>query len=76
MVLALDFPYPNADMSPEVTRREPYNTKADVFSFGVMMYEIFSRQMLSTMAETMDPGWPPHWWHISHCFCMAFLTTY
>ena len=49
-------------MSPEVTRHEPYNTKTDVYSFGIMMYEIFSRQMLSTTAEAADPGV-----HVSMC---------
>ena len=32
-------------MSPEVFKGEGYNEKADVFSFGVMMYEVIHRYM-------------------------------
>ena len=31
-----------AYMAPEVLRRENYTHKADVFSFGVVLYEMFS----------------------------------
>lgn len=33
-------------MAPEVYKREPYNEKVDVFSFGVIMYEIFARSLI------------------------------
>jgi hypothetical protein len=43
-------------MSPEVHDHQPYNQKTDVYSFGVMLYEVFSRVILSTMAEALNPG--------------------
>lgn len=33
-------------MAPEVFKFQPYNEKADVFAFGVMMYETFYRYMM------------------------------
>ncbi|KXZ50578.1 hypothetical protein GPECTOR_16g753 [Gonium pectorale] len=33
-------------MAPEVIRHEPYNEKVDVFSFGVVLYEVFGRILL------------------------------
>ncbi|GIL60322.1 hypothetical protein Vafri_14952, partial [Volvox africanus] len=33
-------------MAPEVIRHEPYNEKVDVFSFGVVLYEVFGRVLL------------------------------
>ncbi len=33
-------------MAPEVHRNQPYNEAADVFSFGVVAYEVLSRTML------------------------------
>uniref|UniRef100_A0A383VIX9 Protein kinase domain-containing protein n=1 Tax=Tetradesmus obliquus TaxID=3088 RepID=A0A383VIX9_TETOB len=33
-------------MSPEVFREQPYSEKADVFSFGVMMYEVMHRYIM------------------------------
>ena len=30
-------------MAPEVLLSEPYNEKADIFSLGVMMYEVFGK---------------------------------
>ncbi|GLC39889.1 hypothetical protein PLESTB_000671600 [Pleodorina starrii] len=37
-------------MAPEVYRNMPYNEKVDVFSFGVLMYEVFSRQLMLVSA--------------------------
>ncbi|KAG2488111.1 hypothetical protein HYH03_013260 [Edaphochlamys debaryana] len=34
-------------MSPEVAQEQPYNDKADVFSFGVMCYEVMCRTLIS-----------------------------
>ncbi|GLC47885.1 hypothetical protein PLESTB_000036300 [Pleodorina starrii] len=34
-------------MAPEVARQLPYNQKADVFSFGCIMFEVMTRQLLS-----------------------------
>ena len=36
-------------MAPEVFRQQPYNEKADIFSFGVLMYEVFGRRSLVSM---------------------------
>ncbi|KXZ48889.1 hypothetical protein GPECTOR_24g178 [Gonium pectorale] len=33
-------------MAPEVFQAQPYNEKVDVFSFGVMMYELLARELL------------------------------
>lgn len=33
-------------MAPEVYTHQPYNEKADVFSLGIMLYEIFGRTLL------------------------------
>ena len=33
-----------------------YNEKTDVYSFGVMLYEVFSRTMLVTTADAVNPG--------------------
>lgn len=45
-------------MAPEVYKAQQYNEKADVFSFGVVMYEVFSRLAMSTVVvgPTGDPA--------------------
>lgn len=37
-------------MAPEVYRRLPYNDKADVFSLGVVLFELFSGAQLADVA--------------------------
>jgi serine/threonine-protein kinase len=32
-------------MAPELVRRKPTDTRLDVFSFGVTMYELFTREL-------------------------------
>lgn len=39
-------------MSPEVYKREPYNEKGDVFSFAIVMYEVWSRVLLVLLHTT------------------------
>jgi serine/threonine protein kinase len=36
-------------MSPEVTQVRPYSSAADVFSFSIIVYELFARQTLGSM---------------------------
>ncbi|KIZ01803.1 hypothetical protein MNEG_6160 [Monoraphidium neglectum] len=44
-------------MAPEVLLGRAYNERADTFSFGVVMYEVFSRHMLlSEHAAHASPG--------------------
>lgn len=48
-------------MAPEVFKGEPYNEKADVFSFCVTMFELLARTMLlfsELPVATMDPSAP------------------
>ena len=40
-------PRPPNLAAPEVHREEPYNEKADVFSFAVLMYQMFARTVLA-----------------------------
>ncbi|WIA14837.1 hypothetical protein OEZ85_001556 [Tetradesmus obliquus] len=45
-------------MAPEVWKNQPYNEKADVFSFGVVLYELVSRCLLiftELPTSTTDP---------------------
>lgn len=60
-------------MAPEVYRREPYNHKVDVFSFGAIMYELLSRSLLALdeiskgegaerYAERVASGYRPDAW--------------
>ncbi|GIL80732.1 hypothetical protein Vretifemale_10044 [Volvox reticuliferus] len=43
-------------MAPEVYRNMPYNEKVDVFSLGVLMYEVFSRTLLLVAAVWHEDG--------------------
>lgn len=36
-------------MAPEVYSARQYNEKADVFSFGCLLHEVFARLVLSTL---------------------------
>jgi hypothetical protein len=48
----------NRYMAPEVTRSKPYNEKADVFSFGVVAYQLFARQTFSAVLLLLSRGDP------------------
>lgn len=56
----------NRYMSPEVANREHYNQGADVFSFGVVLFEILSlnQPSLKEGCRTVDPSQ----WHICQCW--------
>lgn len=41
-------------MLVQVLRGKPYNAKVDIFSFGVVMYQLFSKQNVSSRFETED----------------------
>jgi len=41
-------------MAPEIMFGKPYNTKADVFSFGVLLYEIFALKLPFDGFDGMD----------------------
>ncbi|PNH00521.1 putative inactive serine/threonine-protein kinase roco10 [Tetrabaena socialis] len=41
-------------MSPEVAQEQPYNEKADVFSFGVMVFEVVSRTLIAQTTAGQD----------------------
>lgn len=48
----------NRYMAPEVTRSKPYNEKADVFSFGVVAYQLFARQTFASVLLLLSRGDP------------------
>lgn len=35
-------------MSPEVSQGKPYNEKSDVFSFGIVLFEVMSKRLLGS----------------------------
>ncbi|KAF5837363.1 kinase-like domain-containing protein, partial [Dunaliella salina] len=43
-------------MSPELVRGHQYNEKVDVFSFGIMMFELFAGRMLAMRSEFITGG--------------------
>lgn len=48
-------------MAPEVTLHQPYNASADVFSFGMLCYEAWSRSTLAVShigTKRPDVSWP------------------
>jgi len=46
-------------MAPEVFKGEPYNEKADVFSFGMCLFELLSRKLIiSTVLENLAAQQP------------------
>jgi serine/threonine protein kinase len=42
-------------MAPEVMRQEEFNEKADVYSFGLILYELISGEELFPQYEELDP---------------------
>jgi serine/threonine protein kinase len=59
-------------MAPEVLRSLPYNERVDVFSFGIILYELFARRLVGSdlmnmtewdesvgFAEKVAAGWRP-----------------
>jgi len=42
-------------MAPEVMRQEEFNEKADVYSFGLILYELVSGEELFPQYEELDP---------------------
>ena len=61
-------------MAPEIARREPYNEACDVYSFGILLWEMLANTtpfegynldmfqvFVATMGERLpiDPSWPP-----------------
>lgn len=41
-------------MAPEVVMCQPYNEKVDIFSLGVIMFELFMRKPLSAVLMEFD----------------------
>ncbi|XP_017017497.1 putative mitogen-activated protein kinase kinase kinase 7-like [Drosophila kikkawai] len=46
-----------AYMAPEVIQDEKYTTKCDIYSFGIMLWEMMSRQVPYSHLENPDNGW-------------------
>ena len=41
-------------MAPEILKKEKYTTKADLFSVGVIMYQLYSRSKLFSASKIRD----------------------
>jgi serine/threonine protein kinase len=41
-------------MAPEILRKEKYTTKADLFSVGVIMYQLYSRSKLFSASKVRE----------------------
>lgn len=71
-------------MAPEVVLRQPYNEKADVYSYGILLWQMASDVLPFPIMETddfiqyvakgglrpeIDPHWPPKFQNIiAKCF--------
>lgn len=42
-------------MAPEILLAQPYNEKVDVYSFGILLYEIFSESIPYSASPTASP---------------------
>ena len=41
-------------MAPEILRKEKYTTKADLFSIGVIMYQLYTKSKLFSASKIRD----------------------
>ena len=41
-------------MAPEILRKEKYTTKADLFSVGVIMYQLYSKSKLFSASKVRE----------------------